>query len=302
MTAAALLIAVPCAASTIRRVAFTFDDLPGLGAPCDVEAFARLNRRLVAAIRRNDIPATGLVVESRLCPAQRHRLGELYAIWLDAGLELGNHTHSHRDFNRVPLEEFQADVIAGENTLRPLLEKRGRALRYFRFPFLRSGTELPKKRAFEEFLRARGYENAPVTIDNDEYIYAAVYDRALAAADSRLAARVADDYLRYMESVFVFYEQLSRDTLGYELPQVLLLHVNRLNADHLDRLARMARKRGYRFIPLQEALRDDAYARRDSYTGSRGLSWLHRWALEDGKPAPPQPEVSEWVMRFYRSR
>ena len=298
----AFLGAIATEAAPARSLAFTFDDLPGLGAPCDIPRFERLNRKLVDAIRRNGLPATGLVVESRVCPAERHRIGTLYTMWLDAGLELGNHTRSHRDFNNVPIEEYQADVIAGEATLRPLLEARGKKLRYFRYPFLRSGTELPKKRAFEAFLRERGYTNAPVTIDNDEYIYADVYARALQKGDRQLAGRIADDYARYMDRVFAFYEKLSRDTLGYELPQVLLLHVNQINADHLDRLAHIARQRGYRFISLEAALRDKAYARADAYVGRRGLSWLHRWALDDGKKPPSQPDVPEWIMELYRNR
>ena len=259
-----------------RAVAFTFDDIP---RGCSAE----MNRDLVAAIKRNNIPALGLAVDTG-CPA-------LYRVWTDAGIELGNHTASHRDFNVVPLKQFQNDVIALEKLLpaKP---------RYFRFPFLRSGTELPKKRAFERFLKERGYTNAVVTIDNDEYIYADVYRRQ----NKSVADRIRTDYLRYMEEVFVFYEKLSRDTLGYELPQILLLHDNRLNADTLDDLVAMARRRGYRFISVDEALKDPAYRRQDAYVGPRGLSWLHRWALDDGKTPAAQPEVPEWVMELYRAR
>ncbi|HUP48162.1 MAG TPA: polysaccharide deacetylase family protein [Thermoanaerobaculia bacterium] len=295
-----LILAGPPAFAS-RSVAFTFDDLPGIGG-CDMASLERLNRKLVAAIRRHGIPAAGLVVESRVCPRQRHRIGKLYEIWLDAGLELGNHTHSHRDLNRTDLAEYQADVLAGEKTLRPLLEARGKPLRYFRHPFLRSGTELPKKRAFEAFLREHGYTILPVTIDNDEYIYAAAYDGALKRGEGELAERLAGDYIRYMESIFAFYERLSRETLGYELPQILLLHVNRLNADHLRPLAEMARRRGYRFVSAGEALRDEAYGREDAYTGARGLSWLQRWAIDDGTRPPLHPEVPGWVMDLYRRR
>jgi peptidoglycan-N-acetylglucosamine deacetylase len=287
---AVLLFAMPLAAGP-RRVVFTFDDIPGVqhgGDRCDL---APLNRRLVAAIVRNRLPALGLVVESRGCPRD---LAALYSIWLDADLELGNHTASHRDFNTTPLEEFQRDTIAGEATLKKL----GRKPRYFRYPFLRSGTELGKKRAFETFLRERGYVNAPVTIDNDEYIYADVYARA---TEAETRQKVATDYIRYMSSVFAFYEQFSRDTLGYEPPQILLLHDNPLNADHLDALVAMVRRRGYRVIPIDEALRDAAYARRDAYIGRRGLSWIHRWAFDAGKPAPMQPDVPKWVMELYRA-
>ena len=288
---AVLLFATPLAAGP-RRVVFTFDDIPGVqhgGDRCDL---APLNRKLVAAIVRNRLPALGLVVESR---GFRNDLAALYSIWLDAGLTLGNHTASHRDLNTTPIEEFQRDTIAGEATLTKL----GRKPRYFRYPFLRSGTELEKKRAFEAFLRERGYVNAPVTIDNDEYIYADVYARA---SDAETRRKVAVDYIRYMDSVFAFYEQFSRDTLGYEPPQILLLHDNPLNADHLDALVAMVRRRGYRAIPIDEALRDAAYARRDAYIGRRGLSWIHRWALDAGKPAPMQPDVPAWVMDLYRAR
>lgn len=297
MTARALLAVLLFAfsvAAAPRRVAFTFDDIPGVQhgrERCDLAAMRAMNEKLVTAIRRHRLPALGLVVESRAC---RQHLASLYSIWLDAGLELGNHTASHRDFNVTPLEEFQRDTIANEAVLQQL----GRKVRYFRYPFLRSGTELTKKRAFEDFLRERGYVNAPVTIDNDEYIYADVYSRADAATKRRVAA----DYVRYMDSVFAFYEKFSRDTLGYEPPQILLLHDNPLNADHLGALVKMVRRRRYSIISIDEALRDPAYARRDAYVGRRGLSWIHRWALDAGKPAPMQPGVPAWVMELYRAR
>jgi peptidoglycan/xylan/chitin deacetylase (PgdA/CDA1 family) len=285
-----ILLAVPLSAAP-RRVVFTFDDIPGVQHRADRCDLAPLNRKLVTAIKRNKLPALGLVVESRGCSDQ---LAALYRIWLDAGLELGNHTASHRDFNVTPIEEFQKDTIAGEATL----SKLGRKPRYFRYPFLRSGTELTKKRAFEDFLRERGYVNAVVTIDNDEYIYADAYARASGETKERLAK----DYIRYMESVFAFYETFSRDTIGYEPPQILLLHDNQINADTLDALVRMVRGRGYRAVSMDEALRDPVYSRRDAYTGRRGLSWIHRWALDVGKPAPMQPGVPDWVMELYRNR
>ena len=278
-----------------RRVAFTFDDLPGLYFDnCDVNAFRQLNRKLVTAITRNGMPALGLVNGSHLCEARRDQTKSLLKIWLDAGLQIGSHTYTHPDFNTTSLERFQADIIANEKYLPP------RPL-YFRFPFLRSGTELVKKRAIEDFLAKRGYTNAVVTIDNDEYIYAFVYARAVRRGDKALANRIADDYTRYMESAFAFYEQLSRDTFGYEIPQILLLHANSLNADHLDRLAHMAKRRGYRFISIDEALRDPVYSRKENYIGGRGLSHIQRWAMEEGKKPPMHGDVPPWVMDLYRA-
>lgn len=164
-----MLVAGHGAGASQRRVAFTFDDIPGVHSG-GCQALPDLNRKLVKAIRKNALPALGLVNGTRRCGVEW--LAANYSIWLDAGLELGNHTRFHRDFNKTPLQEFQEDTLAVEDVLRPLVEKRSGRLRYFRYPYLRSGTELPKKRAFEKFLRDHGYVNAPVTIDNDEYLYA----------------------------------------------------------------------------------------------------------------------------------
>ncbi|MGQ0702376.1 MAG: polysaccharide deacetylase family protein [Gemmatimonadales bacterium] len=157
--------------------------------------------------------------------------------WLGAGHDLGNHTYSHRRLSDTPLPEYQADVFRGERVTRPLMAARGRQLKYFRHPTLNTGPDLPTKRPFEQFLATRGYVVAPVTIDNDEYLYAAAYDRARSRGDSVLMARLGHDYVRYMLKVFEFYERLSRQVLGREIPQVLLLHSNRLNAEYLDDLA-----------------------------------------------------------------
>jgi peptidoglycan/xylan/chitin deacetylase (PgdA/CDA1 family) len=104
-------------------------------------------------------------------------------MWLNAGLELGNHTYSHRDLNAIPLEQFETDVLRGEVVTRGLLKTRGRTLRYFRHPFLHVGADLQTRRAFEAFLARRGYTVAPVTVDSDEFVYAAVYASALRRGD-----------------------------------------------------------------------------------------------------------------------
>jgi peptidoglycan-N-acetylglucosamine deacetylase len=260
-------------------VALTFDDLPaGQVNGCDVAAFERLNRDLVGSLRRNRIPAMGFVNAGRCRGAD-----STFAIWSSNGLELGNHTASHLDLNKVPLDVYERDLLAGE------IEHVGK---WFRYPMLHTGGDAQKKSAFESFLREHGYTNVPVTIDDDDYLFAIAYRDAMAARDMPLARAIADEYIRYMDSVFAFYEKFSRDTLGYNPPQIVLLHANRLNADHMDRLVAMIRKRGYTFISVEEAMKDPAYRHADRYTGPYGLSWMHRWAKTDGKPAPNQPEAN----------
>ena len=107
----------------------------------------------------------------------------------------------------------------------------------------------------------------------------------------------ADEFLRWLVTSGArveHFERLSRDFLGYEVKQTLLLHANALNADHFGRLAAMLRARGYRFISLSEALIDPAYALPEAQS-PRGLSWLHRWMLAKGLPVREEPREPAWI-------
>jgi peptidoglycan/xylan/chitin deacetylase (PgdA/CDA1 family) len=185
-----------------------------------------------------------------------------------------------------------------------LLRAAGRRPRYFRHPFLHTGRDLDTREQVDRFLAARGYRVAPVTVDNYDYVFAAVYEHAAARGDDIARQRIAATYLDYMERVLTYYEQQSAALFGREIPQVLLLHANLLNADHFGALARMMTQRGYRFIPLDRALADSAYRSEDRYTGPAGITWLHRWAMAQGKRGTffaGEPAVPEEIAREART-
>ena len=235
-----------------REVCFTIDDLPWISAvPLGIDEKERQTAKLLAALRAHRIPAIGFVVEGNLQRdgAVDPRQVGLLRQWRDAGLELGNHTFSHRDFHATPLATFQQEVARGEQETTKLLGERPR---YFRHPMLHTGRTIEDKRGLETFLATRGYRVAPVTIDNYDYIFARAYDRAL----EKERPRVLDAYIDYMTAIVEYYEQQSQLIVGREVRQTLLLHANLLNADAMDRLARMFEKRGYAFITLDRALED----------------------------------------------
>lgn len=278
-----------------RSVAITIDDLPTVRGRTQ-DRMQHITDGLLAAFAEYKMPAIGFVNESKLGnDAQRSERLALLRQWLQGGYELGNHTFSHPQFFTTPLADYRADFLRGEVATKKLLADFPQEMRYFRHPYLNTGPDLETKTAFEAFLKQKDYIVAPVTIDNDEYIYALAYDRAEEAGDSLLAAKVAKDYIRYMEEMFVFYEQLSRDLCGREPAQILLLHANALNADYLDDLAKMMQARGYRFISLAEALQDSVYQMRDTYTGRSGLSWLQRWWISAGNERRPEPAAPRWL-------
>jgi peptidoglycan-N-acetylglucosamine deacetylase len=307
VAASLLVLAADGPTQAPRRMAVTFDDLPGPPASLvsnDVGALRDNTRRLLAAIRKNAIPAVGFVNEGKLflegeTSTEVAARTAVLSLWLDAGLELGNHTYSHKSLNTTPLEEFERDVVDGEPVTRGLLAERGARLRYFRHPFLQVGLDLDKRRAFEAFLQERGYTVAPVTIDNDEYMYAAVFADARRRGDRKAAAKVGEDYLRYMDTVVTFAEGVAQRLTGRAIPQVLLLHANALNAGYFGELARSLVRRGYRFITLEEALRDETYSLPDTYVGRWGISWLHHWEVSAGRPRSPSPDPPTWLLDAY---
>ncbi|MEO5894081.1 MAG: polysaccharide deacetylase family protein [Vicinamibacterales bacterium] len=284
-----------------RRVAITIDDLPTTSVLGDDVAFAeRTTTALVGALVRNRVPAIGFVNERKLQPRGTvdPRRVALLQQWIDAGLELGNHTFSHPDLHNTVVADFEREVLDGERVTKPLLAVKGKPLQFFRHPFLHTGRTLEIKTAFEAFLQRHGYRVAPVTVDNYDYLFAAAYDRISAKGEGQEQQRVADAYVTYMDAVVGFYEEQSLRIVGREVAQTLLLHASALNGATFDRLAASLRARGYHFIELNAALEDPAYKHRDDYIGAAGMTWLHRWALTDGMRGSTfdgEPTVPAWI-------
>lgn len=300
---ACVFAATACAqeerAAVRRQVAVTFDDLPAPQG--DLENMRGITSRLLASLKRNGVPVVGFVNERKLYSrGEVDERTELLRAWLEAGEELGNHTFSHINLRRAPLAAYEEDVVRGETVTRMLLEERGMKLRYFRHPFLWTGETPEYKDGLARFLASRGYTVAPVTIDNDDYVFADAYFRAKKRGDAETAKRVADAYVPYMETVFDFFEKLSAETFGREVSHVLLLHANEINADRFDELAAMMKRRGYAFVTLEEALKDTAYAEPDALYKS-GVSWIHRWRASKGMPEKREPRAPKFVDDLYRA-
>ena len=275
-----------------RQIAITVDDLPaGSAESMNAATLTDMTGKLLAALRQQNVPAVGFVNEVKL-----YKTGETDArikalnMWLDAGMELGNHTFRHTSLNRAGLQAWEDDVIQGEPVIRMLLAQHKMKLRYFRHPYLDTGRDLRTRLEAEAFLSARGYSIAPVTVDGWDWNFGGVYEDAKRHGNMAEMQEVVSLYLSYHDQMFAWCEQLSRDLMGYEPRQILLLHGNELEGDHIGELLNLIRKRGYRFITLEEALQDPAYSLPDSYVGEEGTSWLEHWAITRGKPPQGAPQ------------
>lgn len=291
------LAAMPLAAGG-RQVAITFDDLPraGDGGSRSLSDIRALTGRLLRPFRDQKIPVTGFVNEGRQYDFGPQGLRQILDLWLDSGAGLGNHSYSHLNINETPLDDYTADIVKGEPILRAALASRGKTLRYYRHPFLYTGPTPEIKKRMQEFLDSHGYRVAPITLDNSDYQFAALYTKA------EFRDRVRRDYVPYMESIVSFFEARSIEVVGREFPQILLLHASQLNADLIPDLLAMFRRRGYTFVSLDRALADDAYRLPDEYAGRRGWSWLHRWSIAKGMASKEEPEPPQWVLDAWAAR
>lgn len=282
-----------------RRIVVTFDDLPVVSTVEQSEQARQLiTTGLLRAIAQHQVPAIGFVNEDKLGPldAPLATRVSLLRDWLAAGLELGNHTRTHRSLHAIPLLEYEADIAIGDSITRFLMKPR--MPRWFRHPYLHAGRDSLVRDSLQQFLTARGYTIAPVTIDNSDYIFAAAFDRRIVARDAAGVDSIGRTYVRYMEAVVSYYEQQSQALFGREIPQVLLVHANALNSRYFGPIATMLEGRGYRFVALDEALRDPAYRHPDRYYDNGGISWIHRWAITEGKRGTffaGEPEVPAWI-------
>jgi peptidoglycan-N-acetylglucosamine deacetylase len=303
LTWALTLAAAPASPAYANRVAITVDDLPVVTEGLSLHVAQANTRRFLAALRQHHVPATGFINEDKLFVQRNEvdaRIGILRS-WLDAGMDLGNHGFGHLPFQTTTLQAYEEAVIKGEVVTRQLLAERGKTPQYYRFPFDQTGPTPAVRDQFVAFLHEHGYQIAPMTMEHDDYVFAAVYVDDLKRHDRADAHKVQQAYLKHLDVALDAFEAMSRSLFGRQIDQVFLIHASQLNADSLDALLTRFEQRGYQFIPLEAALRDPAYTSPDGYAGPYGSSWLRRWALGLGKPIEPlgQPDPPDWIMHRY---
>ena len=286
-----------------RTMAITFDDLPKSNGLEDLEGARRTTASILRVLKAHKAPAVAFVNEGKLYagPTMVPERAALLQSWVDAGIPLGNHTYSHLDINNVPLDKYQEDVVRGERTYTRLM--RGRAAqRWFRHPYTHTGPTTDIKAGLEKFLAGRGYRIAPFTIENSDWLFSAAYAKARKSGDEALATKVRDAYLVYTDTMLDWFETLSKDGFGREIPQILLIHSNDLHTDALDALLTRIEQRGYRWVTLAEAMQDAAYATPDDFVGTSGPSWLHRWAASKNQPSRmrDEPDPPQWILDLSR--
>lgn len=237
-----------------QTVAFTFDDGPRL-APTPLLSPQERNAALLSALEKHQVTAALFVTAGN--GADRPEGLALARAWGEAGHAVGNHTVTHLDLNgsAVTLKQYQDEILACDAIIRQLPGYRP----WFRFTFLREGDTPEKRDGMRDYLKTLGYRNARVSLDTSDWRLDAALVATLKGNASADVAPFRAAYLAHLRQRAEAYSELSRKLFGRDIPQVLLLHHNLINALFLDDAIRQFKDLGWTIVSPDEAYRDFAY-------------------------------------------
>ncbi|HUO16761.1 MAG TPA: polysaccharide deacetylase family protein [Verrucomicrobiae bacterium] len=273
-----------CAA---QRVAITFDDLPLNGTlPAGVTR-VQIAREAIALLQaRHAPPAYGFINAKKL--EGNVDAAEALKIWA-ASEPFGSHTYSHMDLNQNSAEAFEREIEENEPVLE-LLALQNSNWHWLRYPFLREGDTVEKRRAVRMYLQGHGYRIAQVTLDWEDYLWNSAYARCVDKNDAKSIAWLKSSYLSIQSEYLDLGRELANMVYGRDINHVLLLHLGAFSSTILPDALDLMQKKGFTFVTLEEAESDPAYAR-DPDAGSKyGGTLLEQWMDAKRMKFPPVTE------------
>jgi peptidoglycan/xylan/chitin deacetylase (PgdA/CDA1 family) len=269
-------------------LAFTFDDMPAHSALPPGVTRVEVGNRIIAALKAAKAPAFGFI--NGAFSEREPDSVPVLAAWRKAGLPLGNHGWAHRNLGTISDEEFAEEVTKNEPMLQSLMGKSD--WRWFRYPFLAEASNDPARRArIRKLLAARGYKVAPVTMSFSDWAYNEPYARCAARGDKAGIAQLREAWLAAVEADIERSRGQARALEGRDIPYVLLMHLGAFDAEMMPATLDIYKRHGFRFVSLDEAVRDSYYAAdRDPWLPPAPQSLGERLAAGKLPPPPPVPE------------
>lgn len=288
---------VPAPPPQDLRVAVTVDDLPAHGDMPPGETPVSVARKMIAAVKRAGIDNVYGFVNGHWADERTDYL-KVLAAWTSAGLPVANHGWLHRNLSEITLAEFEQEVARNE----PLLEmiSDGNDWRWFRYPDLDEGETADKRIGSRRILRRRGYRLADVTMDFSDWRWNAPYARCKETGNEAAIAWLEQTYLAAARESIGYYRHLSQRLYGRDIPYVLVLHMGAFDARMLPRLLKLFGDEGFRFVGLEEAQQDPAYADQMNLELPPLPEGLEGKAMARGIPLPSRTRYAETLKSICR--
>lgn len=259
------------------EVAITIDNFDLADAP--LLKWEDRDERILAALKDHGLSAAAFVTTKNLADP---RVAASLKKWDAAGHLIGNHTHSHKNYNQTDFAAYSRDILKAD----ALLSGYKNFSRILRLPYLSLGKTAAAHGKLENFLKDKGYRLGDASIRT----YDLFIDKRLV---ERLRKNPAQDLAPYREYFLkniwersLFYDSLSTKLLPERPRHVLVLHHNLLTALFLKDLIQMYKDRGWKVISAASAFQDPLYAKSiwvKPVDGLSGEGVIASLAMQSGK-------------------
>lgn len=289
-----LLVLGLVSGASAQEVALTFDDLPRHGALPPGVTRVDIARSLVEALKAGGVPTThGFMNAQRM---EEDSTGEeVLRVWLDGGFPLASHAYSHMNFHANSAEDFKQDIDRNEPALQSLMGDRN--WHWFRYPFLREGDTLEKRREIRAYLKSKGYRTAQVTLDFEDYLWNGPYARCMAQGDAAGVEELKASYLEVATEYIRLGQELSQLIYGRDVKHTMLLHTGAFNALMLPALLDLLDELNFRVVTLEESHGDVAYESDPDIATERGETLLEQMMIARDLEFPEFTEKPYDILR-----
>lgn len=282
------------------HIAFTMDDLPTyphLSLP-EGYTLASVATAVIDALDHNAV--TGVYAFANSWPLDAEpETAEIFDAWTAAGHHVANHTHSHPLLNDFGHEQFIADIVIGDELMKPWLDRASQKL--FRHPLNLWGDTEEKRVAVNAHLFATGTTPADVT----SYLFEWEWDRAwrwlIQAGRTAEAEKLKAEFIDFCVAQIAYDQACLKTVFGRDVAGIGLAHYVAFLAEVADPLLARLRKEGIAFVPLEEALGDPAYDRVASLVTPSFHVYQQKLAAAAGQEMPAiVPSHSALMQRVFK--
>jgi peptidoglycan-N-acetylglucosamine deacetylase len=278
-----------------KEVALSFDD-----APRRITGhFSGLERAqaLIKQLHDAEVKDAVFFCNSARINSETKKIIEYYN---DSGFTIGNHTHSHVNFNTLSFTDYSEDFLKADH----FLSKYSNFSHLFRFPYLKEGNDLTKRNQMREFLKSKNYQNAYITVDFNDWYLEDLFRKSIESHEKVNLEKLKALYISLAKESLDFYDALAVKHLGRSPKHVLLLHETDIAALFIKDLVIAMRSWGWKVISSQEAYTDNIAMYRISRTMNGNPGRIGEIALDKGHSVEniwPQSASTEYIKKRYQS-